>query len=765
MQVVDDTFPRCELVVLPRQERILVEDGKRTRYEFGSPSILQRSAYQQQQSHHHPPHTHSNESPLASIDWTICYTMSSEVILPSCIMEITQQEVLKPNLTIPDPSSSTTTPSTTTIDPSLERRQQLLIEEEGNFLLFVTPPAVENVDSYCNRRMVFLIDRSGSMVGDSYTEACRALLVAISQLRESDRFTICAFDHTQEWLSHELIPVTTSTLMIAQKWLFVTQPQGGGTDIFGPLERSIKHLKELEQQDRLEASSASSSASSAGSSYERSQSFSGTSSLHGSRSTAPRHHHREQREQSKSHVHSPHDVVVPSNKDGVDTSEIQLSVLGLTPNGQGIIQSSIPSKDHTNTNTNANTNPRPPRPTTPTPSETTSTNTTNARSAPSPPTNILSFIILLTDGCVANEKEICFFTHRQLGTQRVKKKNNNNKMKDGTTKMNGGGGKGKDASLDDEDEDADGDDDKYDDQSHPPPSTNIRICTLGIGSYCNWYFLKMLSQLGRGFNDIIQYRERIYSQVLTLIDHTTSLPVLTDITLEMDDTCMSDLSIYPYPIPDLYMGAPLTLSAKYRGRLPDELRLTGRHADGTIFTSTITPRISHVIPVVKVFLKQRLDCLTASAWLDGNDGPSINDKQRNTNNNNNTSSDVDPHQKVRDEIIKLSCTYNFSSAYTSMVLYSTNAITKSHAPSSSSVSEDVTQQQTPTTTTTTTTITPLPSITSSFQDTLKSSPRLTVQEEMDLAHARAQMALGMKEPTGIKWVRSRTNTHAVSKSS
>lgn len=28
---------------------------------------------------------------------------------------------------------------------------------------------------------------------------------------------------------------------------------------------------------------------------------------------------------------------------------------------------------------------------------------------------------------------------------------------------------------------------------------SVRILTLGIGSYCNWFFLKMLSQIGRGY--------------------------------------------------------------------------------------------------------------------------------------------------------------------------------------------------------------------------------------------------------------------------
>ncbi len=37
--------------------------------------------------------------------------------------------------------------------------------------------------------------------------------------------------------------------------------------------------------------------------------------------------------------------------------------------------------------------------------------------------------------------------------------------------------------------------------------------TLGIGEYCNWYFLRMLAKLGRGFSDIVIHEERIYHKI------------------------------------------------------------------------------------------------------------------------------------------------------------------------------------------------------------------------------------------------------------
>jgi hypothetical protein len=41
--------------------------------------------------------------------------------------------------------------------------------------MFVTPPSLDHVDTFFTRNMVFLLDRSGSMNGEPYIEATRAL--------------------------------------------------------------------------------------------------------------------------------------------------------------------------------------------------------------------------------------------------------------------------------------------------------------------------------------------------------------------------------------------------------------------------------------------------------------------------------------------------------------------------------------------------------------------------------------------------------------
>jgi hypothetical protein len=64
----------------------------------------------------------------------------------------------------------------------------------------------------------------------------------------------------------------------------------------------------------------------------------------------------------------------------------------------------------------------------------------------------------------------------------------------------------------------------------------------------------MLAQLGRGFDEVVVYKERIFSQVSSLIERA-SIPILKDVSLLIDQ--VKDCEMYPFPIPDLFQGSPI----------------------------------------------------------------------------------------------------------------------------------------------------------------------------------------------------------------
>lgn len=199
----------------------------------------------------------------------------------------------------------------------------------------------------------------------------------------------------------------------------------------------------------------------------------------------------------------------------------------------------------------------------------------------------IPFIFLLTDGCVENEREICQFAQQS--------------------------------------------------------AANVRIMTLGLGTYCNWYFLRMLSQMSGGFTEAVTIAEELEPKATRLMK-MSSQPLLRDIRIGVEG--VADLEIFPDRIPDLYLGAPLLLSGFYKGVWPAGIRVFGVQADGATIAFDIGSGQYPGIPVRKVCLKQRIDMLTARAWY-------LND------------------DKLKEQIKTLSVTHSMPSPYTTMVAYET----------------------------------------------------------------------------------------------
>eukprot|EP00466_Bigelowiella_natans_P015012 jgi/Bigna1/66825/fgenesh1_pg.2_\ len=145
--------------------------------------------------------------------------------------------------------------------------------------------------------------------------------------------------------------------------------------------------------------------------------------------------------------------------------------------------------------------------------------------------------------------------------------------------------------------------------------TMTRIHTIGLGPYCNHQFLKMLARYGRGFNTNVIDMEAMGSpvRVKTMkLMHSVAVPVLTNIVLEMP---ANGCELYPYPIPDLFSGKPVCVSGRYEGVLPASIVVQGLLPNGTVFRQEVKKSTSDLIPVGRVYAKGCIDDLTARYWL------------------------------------------------------------------------------------------------------------------------------------------------------
>eukprot|EP01083_Nonionella_stella_P087932 244832_1 len=145
-------------------------------------------------------------------------------------------------------------------------------------------------------------------------------------------------------------------------------------------------------------------------------------------------------------------------------------------------------------------------------------------------------------------------------------------------------------------------------------STNMRtrIVTLGIGSYCHWYFLTLLAKLGGGFSDVVVFRERLYFKMDGLL-RLANAAVLTDVEFGINS---EEIELFPFPIPDLFVGAPLVITARYiSNKCPSKVEIRGFDCHGT--QEPITTRIEtrDDLPIDKIFAKQQTDAMAVNAWM------------------------------------------------------------------------------------------------------------------------------------------------------
>ena len=114
-------------------------------------------------------------------------------------------------------------------------------------LLMIVPPETAPVP--VARELVFVIDTSGSMAGDSIRQAKSSLRRALRRLSSDDQFNVIAFDSRARRLYPQAMPA--SQQRIAQALSYVDRLEAsGGTEMLAALQMALSDQSEL-HSDRL----------------------------------------------------------------------------------------------------------------------------------------------------------------------------------------------------------------------------------------------------------------------------------------------------------------------------------------------------------------------------------------------------------------------------------------------------------------------------------------------------------------------------------
>ena len=102
----------------------------------------------------------------------------------------------------------------------------------------ITPPVADTKAIAMPREMIFVIDNSGSMGGDSMVEAKKSLLHALGTLGPRDRFNIIRFDDTMTQLFEASVPANADKIAAAKAFTESLEADGG-TEMLPALKAAL----------------------------------------------------------------------------------------------------------------------------------------------------------------------------------------------------------------------------------------------------------------------------------------------------------------------------------------------------------------------------------------------------------------------------------------------------------------------------------------------------------------------------------------------
>ncbi|BAV64839.1 marine proteobacterial sortase target protein [Sphingobium cloacae] len=131
-------------------------------------------------------------------------------------------------------------------DPTIGLFRQTL-NGEDYLMAAITPPMQERKRAAPPREMVFVIDNSGSMGGQSMDAAKDSLLYALGTLRPQDRFNIIRFDDTMTRLFDDSVPATAEQIALARRFTEGLEANGG-TEMLPALQSALIDSRPADMQ-------------------------------------------------------------------------------------------------------------------------------------------------------------------------------------------------------------------------------------------------------------------------------------------------------------------------------------------------------------------------------------------------------------------------------------------------------------------------------------------------------------------------------------
>ncbi|MGH1538618.1 MAG: marine proteobacterial sortase target protein [Gammaproteobacteria bacterium] len=131
-----------------------------------------------------------------------------------------------------------------------EPQAALFTQDKGNdryALLMLLPPEIDwNKQQTIAKEMVYVIDTSGSMSGESLQQAKQALLLGLNELKSDDWFNIIQFNSYTESFSSQALPARENNIERAKAYIHSLYANGG-TELATALNTSLSNISKSDR--------------------------------------------------------------------------------------------------------------------------------------------------------------------------------------------------------------------------------------------------------------------------------------------------------------------------------------------------------------------------------------------------------------------------------------------------------------------------------------------------------------------------------------
>lgn len=134
---------------------------------------------------------------------------------------------------------------------------------------------------------------------------------------------------------------------------------------------------------------------------------------------------------------------------------------------------------------------------------------------------------------------------------------------------------------------------------------NVRMFTVGIDQAVNAGFLNRLAEIGGGRCELVESESRL-DEAMDRIHRTIDTPVLTELAVSIDGVDYVSSSLNPEREPDLFAGAPVTVSGRFRGSGTPVVKLKAAHRDGSHWSESVKGRETGDAAISRIWARARV---------------------------------------------------------------------------------------------------------------------------------------------------------------